>query len=101
MTDTELFDAIVSNSWDLRCISVPTGGDDYDIHWIVIEHHEAEPCEREIGRAYYDDPREAIRAALRNQNRHSDCNDQCQFALEIGMLQHECANECQYKKHGR
>ena len=25
------------------------GGDDYDVEWFVIEHHMAEPTEREIG----------------------------------------------------
>ncbi len=34
---------------DLRCRSVPTGGDDHDVEWFVIEHHMAEPTEREIG----------------------------------------------------
>ena len=34
---------------DLRCRNVPTGGDDYDVEWFVVEHHMDEPREREIG----------------------------------------------------
>lgn len=47
---------------DLRCINVPTGGDDYDVAWRVIEHFQAEPTEREVG--YGSTPMEAIRTAL-------------------------------------
>ena len=43
-------DELEYQSCDLRCLNVPTGGDDYDIEWVVIEHHMAEPKEREIGR---------------------------------------------------
>ena len=38
------------NSYDLRSVSVPTGGDDYDVEWVVISHHMDKPREREIGR---------------------------------------------------
>ena len=41
---------IEEEACDLRCINVPTGGDDAEIEWIVIEHHMANPKEREIGR---------------------------------------------------
>jgi hypothetical protein len=34
---------------DLRCRNVPTGGDDYDVEWFVVEHYMQEPREREIG----------------------------------------------------
>jgi hypothetical protein len=44
---------------DLRCRNVPTGGDDYDVEWFVIEHHMAEPKEREIGQG-----RDAVEAML-------------------------------------
>ena len=47
---------------DLRCINVPTGGDDYDIEWVVIEHHMQGPREREIGRAAT--PLEALQDAF-------------------------------------
>jgi hypothetical protein len=35
---------------DLRCQSVPTGGDDYDVQWFVVEHYMQDPRERVIGR---------------------------------------------------
>lgn len=62
--DTELLDWLKRECCDLRCISVPTGGDDHDVRWVVIEHHMAAPHEREIGESFTDDPRDAIRAAL-------------------------------------
>lgn len=63
LEDAARLNWLQENSCDLRCIGVPTGGDDYDINWIVIEHHQATPHEREIGRSYTDDPRVAIDAA--------------------------------------
>lgn len=48
---------------DVRCINEPTGGDDYDVGWIVIEHYEAEPQERRVG--YGRSPAEAIDEAWR------------------------------------
>jgi hypothetical protein len=83
-TDTELLDALSSNSWDLRCVSVPTGGDDYDIDWLVIEHHQAPPHERTIAQAYRDDPREAIRRALRETNPNADRCVSCGSVLHDG-----------------
>ncbi|WP_315129488.1 hypothetical protein [Comamonas antarctica] len=62
--DTEMLNILQSECWDLRCISVATGGDDAEVHWQVIEHHMAAPHEREVGRAFNDDPRAAIRAAI-------------------------------------
>lgn len=64
LDDTALLDFIQSESWDLRSIDVPTGAGDSDVHWQVIEHHMAAPHEREVGRSYSDDPREAIRDAV-------------------------------------
>jgi hypothetical protein len=61
--DAALLDWLREHSCDLRCIDAPTGAGDGDIHWVVIEHYMSAPHEREIGRAYDDDPREAIRAA--------------------------------------
>ncbi len=58
----ELYQALEENSWDLRCINVPTGGDDYDILWAVIEHYQAEPKERDIGQG--KTPAEAIKEAI-------------------------------------
>jgi len=59
-----LLDWLKDEACDLRCVSVPTGGDDSDVDWIVVEHHMAEPREREIARGYSYDPRDAIRAAM-------------------------------------
>ena len=39
--ELQIYKLLEENSWDLRCIDIPTGGDDYDIEWIVIEHHMA------------------------------------------------------------
>ncbi|KQP36101.1 hypothetical protein [Pseudorhodoferax sp. Leaf274] len=61
--DTERLDCLRDYCLDLRCIDVPTGAGDGDVHWVVIEHHMAKPHEREIGRSYSHDPRAAIDAA--------------------------------------
>jgi hypothetical protein len=63
LTDTERLNFLRDETLDLRCIDVPTGGDDADVRWIVIEHHMSKPHEREIARSFTDDPREAIDAA--------------------------------------
>lgn len=52
------------NTCDLRCRNVPTGGDDYDVQWFVVEHHMADPRERELGVGR--DPIEAMLTAFRN-----------------------------------
>lgn len=66
-SDKELFDRLAYESWQLRPINVPSGGDDYLIHWQVMENQgECEPL-LEVGSAYCDDPREAIRDAIRNR----------------------------------
>jgi len=62
--DTKLLDTLRSESWDLRCFDIPTGGDDSDIGWRVIGHWQAEPCERVVAEVYYDDPRAALKAAM-------------------------------------
>lgn len=62
--DAERMKAIAENYWDLRSISVPTGGDDYDVHWRVISHQIGEPAEIEVARVYRDDPRAAIDLAI-------------------------------------
>ncbi len=51
------------NSLDLRCLNVPTGGDDYDIEWIVIEHYMAAPHERVVSERGARTPLEAIESA--------------------------------------
>lgn len=61
--DADLLDWLREETCDLRCINQPTGGDDYEVRWVVISHHMAKPHEREIGRSFTDDPRDAIRAA--------------------------------------
>ncbi|WP_312066061.1 hypothetical protein [Brevundimonas sp.] len=61
----KLFDAIRTESWDLRCFGIPTaGGDDWDIGWRVVGHWQAEPCERTVAEVFSDDPAEAVRQAL-------------------------------------
>jgi hypothetical protein len=55
------------NSYDLRCIDVPTGGDDYDVEWVVISHHMDKPREREVGRGWSAD--EALRIAAEKASR--------------------------------
>lgn len=64
-TDARLLDVLRDESWDLRCFNIPTGGGDADIGWRVIGHWMAEPCERVMGEVFHDDPRAAIRAAIR------------------------------------
>jgi len=61
--DLSPFEALEENSWDLRCVNVPTGGDDYDIIWEVIEHYQATPRNRTIAGGIT--PVEAIKQALK------------------------------------
>lgn len=63
--DTKLLNWLREESCDLRCIDVPTGQGDGDVHWVVVGHYQAQPIEREVGRSYSDEPREAIRDAMR------------------------------------
>jgi len=58
--DTRRLDWLREETCDLRCINVPTGGDDYEVRWNVIQHHMAKPHERVIGESFTDDPRDAI-----------------------------------------
>lgn len=68
LSDKELFDRLAYESWQLRPINVPSGGDDYLIHWQVMENQgECEPL-LEVGYACSDDPREAVRDAIRNRS---------------------------------
>lgn len=62
--DAKRIDVLVNESWDLRCFSIPTGGDDYDIGWRVVGHWQAEPHERTIAEVFSDNPRAAIDAAI-------------------------------------
>ena len=43
-------ECLEDGSCDLRCVDVPTGADDCEIEWVVIEHYMSEPTEREMGR---------------------------------------------------
>lgn len=67
--DSKMIDWLRDETCDLRCINVPTGGDDCDVRWAVIQHHMAEPHEHEIGRSFTDEPREAIRDAIKRLDR--------------------------------
>lgn len=60
--ENNVYKALGENDWDLRCVNMPTGGDDYTIEWIVVEHYMAEPIERPIGHGHT--PIEAIEQAL-------------------------------------
>lgn len=62
--DSAMLDWLRNESCDLRCIESSSFADDADILWVVIEHHMAKPHEREIGRSFSDEPRDAIRAAM-------------------------------------
>ncbi len=49
LTVEQLLAHLQIEACDLRCINVPTGGDDFEIKWIVIEHYMSDPTERTIG----------------------------------------------------
>lgn len=49
------------NCWDLRCIDIPTGSDDADTGWNIVEHHMSDPKERVIGTGR--SPEEALKSA--------------------------------------
>ena len=68
-----LYRKIEENSWDLTCVNSPTGGDDYDILWIVAEHYMAKPKIRQIG--YGDTPEGAIKAALNKTKKPNGATD--------------------------
>lgn len=83
--DKVLLDALAGNYWDLRCVSSPiadTG--DGDVDWMVIGHHMAAPCEREVARAYTDDPRVAIRRAARASDKDAERCVACDEVLHDG-----------------
>lgn len=84
VTDSELLDALSAHYWDLRCVNVPIGGDDCDVDWIVVEHHMAEPRERTIAQAYCDDPRVAIRRAIRANDPDAETCVACGEVLHDG-----------------
>jgi len=63
--DAARLDFLENCSADLRCESVPTGGDDYDIMWGVFEHYMSAPNLREVGAGLT--AREAIDAAMREK----------------------------------
>jgi hypothetical protein len=65
--DAKLFRAFEENYWDLRCISVPSGGGDADVGWEVIEHHCGTDPELVVGRSFDDDPRHAVHEAIARQ----------------------------------
>jgi hypothetical protein len=58
----DLWTVLEDECWDVRSRNVPTGGDDYDVEWFVVEHYMADPTEREIGSG--KTPIEAVRRAL-------------------------------------
>lgn len=62
--DGRLLDWLRDEACDLRCINVPTGGDDYSVRWQVVSHWQARPHERVEAQSYTEEPRDAIRAAI-------------------------------------
>ncbi len=65
MQDAERLDFLADMTLDLRCINVPTGGDDYTVGWQVIQHYMASPRERIVGEADESEgPRVAIDRAI-------------------------------------
>lgn len=59
-----LLDAIAENYWKLDPFSMPTGADDADVGWRIVQYHMDKPHERTVAEVYRDDPRAAIRAAI-------------------------------------
>ena len=63
--ELDKYKALEENDWDLRCVDIPSGGDDFSIAWQVIEHYMAKPRERIIGRGLT--PIEALEQALKEK----------------------------------
>jgi hypothetical protein len=61
--DKARLDYLQTESDDLRCFDIPTGGGDADIGWQVIGHFQGAPRERVIAEVWHDDVRAAIDAA--------------------------------------
>jgi hypothetical protein len=75
VVDKERLDWLQSESDDLLCFSIPTGGGDADVGWRVVGHYMGEPENRVIAEVYHDDLRAAIdeaRAALAKHGPYSD-----------------------------
>ena len=45
-TPEEILEIIEEEYFNIECINVPTGGDDYDVIWEVYSHHQAKPNKR-------------------------------------------------------
>lgn len=70
--DQERIDEIVANAWGIVPFDRPTGCDDADVGWRVIQYHQNYPCERVVAEIYDDDPRKAIDAALCEQSERTE-----------------------------
>jgi hypothetical protein len=66
VVDKKRLDAMVDESWELRCFTIPSYADDADVGWRVIQHHMQAPHERVIAEVFRDDPRAAIDAAIKS-----------------------------------
>lgn len=64
-SEAELLSILETQSWGLIPVDVPTGGDDADIAWHVIEYHMSKPHERVIGHG--ETPAKAIRSARQEE----------------------------------
>lgn len=82
LTDKDMLELIERGCLDVRCVTIQNGGDDADIGWEVVEHHQIKPRERVIGRG--TTPREAIADSQRKECPNCDgdgvvetygCND--------------------------
>lgn len=64
--DKAMLDTVEAKCWDVRCENTMVGFDDCDVGWMVIEHHMADPKERQVG-IMGDTPREAITSAMKGE----------------------------------
>ena len=61
--ENDMYFQLEDNNWDLRCEDAPTGGDDLDILWKVIEHYQTKPHDRVIGQGHT--VKDALKQALK------------------------------------
>ena len=80
--ENEKYKAVGENDWDLRCVNIPTGGGDYSVEWLIVEHYMASPKERPIGHG--ETPLEAIMQALNKEKKLYD--ERPRTEIEINEL---------------
>jgi len=62
VSDERILDWLTDNMYSVMPENVPTGGDDFDVDWVVYSYHMDAPFERVEGRG--DCPRKAIINAM-------------------------------------